>query len=89
MLLAFSRLHQLGCKFVVAGRKDPTTGQFLRMDDVHVPDEIAEWGLFIGLTEPQFRKDLSSTDLRLRMAQQAAAAAAAAAAALSSISEVA
>lgn len=79
MLLAFSRLHQLGCKFVVAGRKDPSTGKFLRMADVPVPDEIADWGLFAGLTEPQFRKDISSTELRKRIAQQQAAASTAAA----------
>ncbi|MEW5297071.1 MAG: hypothetical protein WDW36_000303 [Sanguina aurantia] len=83
MLLAFSRLHQLGCKFVVAGRKDPSTGTFLAMADVPVPDEIAAWGLFTGLTEPQFRKDISSTELRRRSAPQQAAASTAAAGATS------
>jgi len=73
MLLEFDRLRQAGCAFLVAGRKDEASGQFLTLDDVQVPPEL--YDLFHPL--PNFRVDLSSTQLRAQAAAAAAAASAA------------
>jgi hypothetical protein len=40
MCLEFERLRQLGCSFLVAGRRDSVTGAFLGMEDVAVPGEL-------------------------------------------------
>ena len=60
MGLALSRIRDLGCRFLVAGRTDGDT--FRTLEDVPVPPELA--GLVEGLPESRFRKDVSSTELR-------------------------
>ncbi|MCE2404653.1 MAG: hypothetical protein J4F43_05785 [Dehalococcoidia bacterium] len=60
MVLALSRIRDLGCRFLVAGRTDGDT--FRTVEDVAVPPELA--GLLEGLPESRFRKDVSSTELR-------------------------
>ncbi len=57
---ALSRIRDLGCRFLVAGRSDG--GTFHTVDDVAVPPELS--GLMDGLPESSFRKDVSSTELR-------------------------
>ncbi|KXZ52323.1 hypothetical protein GPECTOR_10g955 [Gonium pectorale] len=71
MVLDFARLRHQGCSFLVAGRKDSTTGRFMSLADVEMPPELAD--LFppeLALPEEAFRLDISSTELRQRQAQQ-------------------
>mgnify|MGYP001807429775 CR=1 FL=1 len=52
---------------MVAGRRDGASGRFLTLADVSVPTQMAD--LFpLGLTEADFRMDISSTELRQRAA---------------------
>ena len=60
MGLALSRIRDLGCRFLVAGRIDGDA--FRTLEDVPVPPELA--GLMEGLPESRFRRDVSSTELR-------------------------
>lgn len=53
-------LRQLGCRFLVAGRKMESTFRTLR--DIHVPSKFTD--LFEELPEPKFRQDISSTEIR-------------------------
>jgi hypothetical protein len=55
---AFERVRRAGCRFIVAGRLHQ--GRFRTLRDIAMPDELAEY--FIEL--PDFRVDLSSTELR-------------------------
>ncbi len=51
----------------MAGRKDSTSGAFLSLHDVDVPAPLKD--LFPegqALSEEQFRRDISSTELRKR-----------------------
>ncbi|PNW82224.1 hypothetical protein CHLRE_06g278116v5 [Chlamydomonas reinhardtii] len=67
MLLDYSGFRHSGCSFVVAGRRDGASGRFLTLADVSVPTQMAD--LFpLGLTEADFRMDISSTELRQRAA---------------------
>jgi hypothetical protein len=50
-----------GTKFLVAGRE--LEGVFMTLDDVQIPEGFRR--LFSGLSEEQFRADISSTKLRL------------------------
>jgi hypothetical protein len=60
MLAAFDEIRSNGCSFLVAGRK--VGDNFHTLADVPVPPEIAD--LFTGLSEDEFRLDLSSTEIR-------------------------
>ena len=60
MLQALSRIRDLGCRFLVAGRAEGDT--FRTLDDVPVPPEFA--ALLEAIPESEFRKDISSTELR-------------------------
>ncbi len=56
--LAGIRRH--GCRFLVAGRSQE--GRYVSLEQLPIPQEFQ--GLFEGLTEEEFRCDLSSTELR-------------------------
>ena len=66
MVLDFAGLRSQGCGFIVAGRLDSATGVFKGLPDVAMPAELAD--LFEGLPEEAFRLDLSSTELRKKLA---------------------
>lgn len=66
MLLQFARLAHQGCDFLVAGRKDSTTGRFLTLDNLEIPEILRRGSLFRGISEEGFRMDLSSTELRAK-----------------------
>jgi hypothetical protein len=66
MLLDFSRLRECGCSFIVAGRLDSGSGSFKGLHDIDVPQELAD--LFHGISEEAFRLDISSTELRKKLA---------------------
>jgi len=57
---AFQSVREAGCRFLVAGRE--TTDGFRTLDDLAVPTEYVD--LFEGISEDDFRVDLSSTALR-------------------------
>lgn len=60
MLQAFADIRQNDCRFLVAGRK--VDGRFLTLSDLAVPPSLAD--LFIGLSEDEFRLDISSSEIR-------------------------
>ncbi len=62
MMLALAEIMAGGTRFLVAGRADGDA--FRTLADVAVPDGFAP--MFAGLTEGEFRRDVSSTDLRER-----------------------
>jgi hypothetical protein len=62
MRAALVAIRESGCRFLIAGRV--TGGQFLTLDDLPIPEGFED--LFEGLTERDFRMDLSSTELRQR-----------------------
>lgn len=64
--LAGIRRH--GCRFLVAGRIQD--GRYVSLEQLPIPPEFRE--LFDGLTEEEFRCDLSSTELRRRQHQSPA-----------------
>ena len=71
LLLALNEIRLCGCRFVVGGRK-VKEGGFLTLASVleealplSLPRLILE--MFVGLSEEQFRVDLSSTEIRARM----------------------
>ena len=64
MFASFDMMRQAGCRFMVAGRLDAETGQFLTMADVAVPAKLQD--LFDQIPEAEFRVDVSSTALRQR-----------------------
>jgi hypothetical protein len=69
MVLEFARLKALGCSFTVAGRADSESGRFLTLQDINVPESLQAMDLFTGLSEDEFRTDLSSTELRAKAVQ--------------------
>ena len=83
MLRAFEAIRAAGCSFIVAGRVGEATAaggeekegeeRFLTLDDVDIPETLRD--LFEPM--PDFRLDISSTELRKKAAAAAAAAAAA------------
>ena len=60
MLTALAEIWALGCRFLVAGRRDGET--FRTLDDVPVPQGFQP--LFQAIPESEFRADISSTALR-------------------------
>jgi len=60
MLTALAEIWALGCRFLVAGRRDGET--FRTLDDVPVPQGFHP--LFQAIPESEFRADISSTALR-------------------------
>ncbi|KFM24393.1 hypothetical protein F751_3111 [Auxenochlorella protothecoides] len=62
MLLQLDRLGTSGCSFLVAGRLDTQTQQFMRPEDLAVPPQLKP--LFRSIPESLFRADISSTQLR-------------------------
>lgn len=63
MEAAFARVRAAGCRFIVAGRLHQ--GQFRTLADINIPDSLRD--CFVEL--PDFRVDLSSTELRQQMAR--------------------
>jgi hypothetical protein len=57
---ALAEVRELGCRFLVAGRLGPTG--YVLLDGLAIPEEAR--GLFEGLPESAFRRDISSTMLR-------------------------
>lgn len=57
---AFAELRALGCRFLVYGRV--AAGAFKTLADLHLPPDLA--ALCAGVSEAEFRYDLSSTQLR-------------------------
>ncbi len=57
------RLRAMGTKFLVAGRTGPD-GVFRGFEDLEVPRDLAD--IFIPIPESEFRRDVSSTELRER-----------------------
>lgn len=60
MLQAFDFIRAQGCSFLVAGRK--VDGRYQTLADAAIPPAIAD--LFVGMSEDEFRMDLSSTEIR-------------------------
>jgi hypothetical protein len=58
---ALDAIRDLGCRFLVGGRAD-AGGRFIDVNEVAIPEGYRD--LFLGLTEREFRVDISSTDLR-------------------------
>lgn len=61
MLAALEEIRQHGCRFLVAGRVDPT-GKFRHLTDLAIPNTCRD--MFLGIPDSQFRQDISSTELR-------------------------
>jgi nicotinamide mononucleotide (NMN) deamidase PncC len=61
MAAALALLREQGCRFLVAGRAEPS-GRFVALDDLALPDDWRP--LFTGLSAADYRLDLSSTQLR-------------------------
>jgi nicotinamide mononucleotide (NMN) deamidase PncC len=64
MRSALEEIRQTGCNFLVAGRR--TDGNFYTLKDLVLPKGYED--LFVGLTEDEFRLDLSSTEIRQQSA---------------------
>ena len=62
MMLALAEMMAGGARFIVAGRADG--GEFRTLADVAVPAGFAP--MFSGIDEADFRRDISSTELRER-----------------------
>ena len=68
----FSRLSRNRCRFLVAGRLEGPNGVFLGLKDLKIPQEIKilerifDHSMFDGISEDEFRNDISSTELRAR-----------------------
>jgi hypothetical protein len=61
MAEALASIRAGGCRFLVAGRVDPS-GRFVRCHDLPLPAEFRD--LFAEIPERDFRLDISSTELR-------------------------
>ncbi len=57
---SFNTIRDVGCRFLVAGRK--SGGVFETLDLLHVPNELKD--LFEEIPEERFRADISATALR-------------------------
>ena len=64
MMLALAEMMAGGARFIVAGRADD--GEFRTLADVAVPAGFAP--MFSAITEADFRRDISSTELRYNSA---------------------
>jgi len=70
LVAALTTIKDKGCNFIVGGRKghdndfDTLSSVFSRSDNIakHLPQSLL--GIFKGLTEDEFRLDLSSTEIR-------------------------
>lgn len=62
MVTALREIRGHGCGFLVAGRVEG--GAFRTLAGIAIPDEFR--GMFRGLTEREFRADISSTELRAK-----------------------
>ncbi len=60
---ALEHIHRQGCRFLVAGREDPT-GKFIGCDDLALPPAFRD--LFTGIPRKEFDVPVSSTQLRQR-----------------------
>ena len=60
MLAALDEIHSHGCRFLVAGRRDED--HFYTLPDLELPAQVRD--LFEELPEQEFRRDISSTELR-------------------------
>jgi nicotinic acid mononucleotide adenylyltransferase len=69
MLKQFAMLENKGCNFLVAGRLDKKSNTYYSLKDVNIPAILAGMKLFSALDEGAFRVDISSTELRERMAR--------------------
>ena len=61
MMAAVNEIKDLGCQFLVAGRKGKD-GVYDRPETLQVPSEFSD--LFIPIPDGMFRRDISSTELR-------------------------
>lgn len=61
MIAALAEIRGQGCRFLVAGRIDDT-GTFRHLTDLAIPKSFR--AMFLGIPHSQFRKDISSTELR-------------------------
>lgn len=61
MFQALDAIRERACSFFVAGRIDRGQG-FVELGQIVMPDRYRD--LFVGLTESEFRVDVSSTELR-------------------------
>lgn len=61
MMTALHEIQQLGCHFLVAGRAD-LQGTFHHLNTRQIPTDLHN--LFINIPAEQFRRDISSTELR-------------------------
>lgn len=63
----FAALTAAGCAFTVAGRLTKH-GAFRGLNDIKIPDILRHVGVdFKGISEDQFRMDISSTQIRTDM----------------------
>ena len=72
MLRAFEPIRSRRCSFLVAGRldqNDASSPRFLTLSDIDVPPPLAS--LFLPLPEEVFREDVSSSEIRRRLAGEA------------------
>jgi hypothetical protein len=60
MMLALAEIRTADCNFLVAGRK--VSNNFMTLSDLWLPSGYEK--LFHGLSEDEFRLDLSSTEIR-------------------------
>lgn len=70
MALDFANLGYNGCDFIVAGRLDKASGQYLTLSDIDIPESIARQTRFFSLSSDEFRMDISSTEIREMMNQE-------------------
>jgi hypothetical protein len=61
MLAAMSEVRDRGCSFLVAGRI--VEGEFKSLEELQVPTGFSD--MLVAIPESDFRRDLSSTELRL------------------------
>jgi hypothetical protein len=61
LVRALERIRGLGCRFLVGGRTNES-GRFVEVGEVAIPEGYRD--LFMGLTEHEFRVDVSSTQMR-------------------------
>ena len=60
---ALAAIRACGCRFLVGGRID-TTGRFQGLNDVALPQRLDD--MIEGMSETEFRADVSSSELRSR-----------------------
>lgn len=61
MYQALDAIRERACSFFVAGRVSSGEG-FVELGQIQIPDAYRD--LFVGLTESEFRVDMSSTEMR-------------------------